>query len=406
MLHMLEKVLIGRIIVRLWRLMAFLLLPFIWVGIKVYQYCRMVVRLTVTNTISFAQDHWDRLWRYKSADSVEDLGQNLAQDIDDPWKRIPLSVASLILGVPLMVVMTLAIGFGIWVTMAIVIDQVTYPAHELSAEFSADGPNATAILTPAQKAVIVTDAIIYQLDQEMHHNTWGWTPNDLAGYGPLAWPRLFDNRVNRQLGVIFATREILTLWSVQTSKLGTGGRESVDLVSARQEGFAVAATSWFLPAAENSYGLGIEHVREYQRRLLAGSPEAVTNVRKDNLARIILALKDDVLAEPYGQLIDRTATVSWFKIDDAVFRAQGTAIVARDVLAAISIAYRDELRVAQASDNITKAIESLDAATHFNPWWVTQGEGDSMVADSRSKVGRYLSEAIRRLEDISTALGN
>ena len=29
MLHMLEKVLIGRIIVRLWRLMAFSLLPFI-----------------------------------------------------------------------------------------------------------------------------------------------------------------------------------------------------------------------------------------------------------------------------------------------------------------------------------------------------------------------------------------
>ena len=403
--RILEKVLLGRILIRLWKLLAFLLRPFIWVVVLVYQYCRMVLRLTVSNTISYVSDQWKQLRHYDPIEAEAELGHSLVQDMNDPWKRIPLALTSLMFGTVFEFFRTPLIYFGAFVVLGITIDQVTYPRHVMLDEFRIDGPNADVTLTPAEKAVIVTNAIIYQLDQEMNHNWWGWTPNDCAGWCPLAWPGLFDNRVNRQLGVIYATREILSMWSVQTSKLGTGGRESPDLVAARQEGFAIAATSWFLPSAENSYELGIKHLRTYQAKLLSGSPDAVTNVRKDNLARIILSLKDDVLAEPYGRLIDRTAGVPYFQIDDEVYRAQGAAIVVRDVLSAIAVAYRDELRVAQASDNIIKAIESLDAATHFNPWWITQGDGDTMIPDSRSKEARYLSEAIRRLEDIATALG-
>ena len=260
-------------------------------------------------------------------------------------------------------------------------------------------------MSDAERAILVTDAIVYQLEYELD-SFWGWTPNDLAGYGPLAWPSLFDNRQWRQRGIRFAVSQFVPVWSRQTTKLGNSDRESVDLLNSYNDGgFAIGPDVWFLPAAEGSYRDGIRNVRLYQENLLAGNTgRASVNITTRNLVVVMRALSEDVLGEPYGRLIERNSQLGWLQLDNEVYRAQGAAIVARDVLAAITVGWYDELVERQVIENLEQAIDSLDAATHFNPLFIMRGDGDSMIADHRSKMARYISEAQNRINEAVLAL--
>ncbi len=59
-----------------------------------------------------------------------------------------------------------------------------------------------------------------------------------------------------------------------------------------------------------------------------------------------------------------------------------------------------------AEENVMKAIESLDKAAQYNPWWVSRGDGDSKMADDRSKVARYITEAIEMIGVVRNSIKN
>lgn len=412
------------------RLMKFIFIDVLWwyVGRPIwvlfkwsYQYSVAVCTLALTNTITFARTRWNWLVHgYEPSDDAFGrwIDSRVSEYMNRRSIRIPFTIGALIIGTPLMFIMVLLIGFGIPVVICIAIDQITYPRHELTEEFRIDGPAANHRLTPEERGIIVTDALVYQLEQELNSVTdmsfddwkklkfngfWGWTPNDLAGFGPLAWPGLFDNRQNRQLGVIYGVRIMTDCWSKETSKLGSADRENVDLVRARTEGFSFASKKWIFPASEGYYRDGIDAVRKYQDGLRRGDPNTVVNVTTKNLANTLRCM-DSMLQEPYGRLIDRSSSVVWTKIDDEIFYAQGAAIVARDMLAAIAVAYADEFQRGQLDRQVAEAVDSLSAAARFNPYWNLRGDGDSMFGDHRSKEARYVSEALRRIEDIYEAL--
>lgn len=399
----------------------FIVMPFWWALRLFWRYVAVVLAIAWKNTHAFARNqlHWLRQG-YEPDGSR--LDTKIANYLDDAWVRIPFTLGALTLGVPGMFLMVLVIGFGLPVIVGLAIDQYTYPKHELYADFRSDGPVALRAkatpLSTVEKGILVTNALVYQLEYELdsaanmsfddwrtlHFNGfWGWTPNDCAGYCPLAWPGLFDNRANRQRGVIYAVRTMTEVWSQETSKFGNADRESVDLVEARQEGFGPSPEFWFFPSSEALYRDGIEAVRRYQTKLGAGSSDARINVTTADLAGTLRGMKQ-MLQEPNGRLVDRNATVAWTEIDDAVFYSQGAAIVARDMLAALSVAYDTEFQRGQVGEQIEEAISSLNAVAKFNPYWNLRGEGDSVWADHRAKLARYYNDVIGRLEDIANAI--
>jgi hypothetical protein len=402
----------------LWRFIGH---PFWIVGREIVRYVITVFVFGIVRTTTYTRTNWSWIIDgYEPSDDV--LGRIIDRTVGgymrDPWIRIPFAIGSLIIGTPLMFVMVLVVGFGIPVALALTVDQLTYPEHRLAPEFSLEGPNAGREMTQIDKTILVTDALVYQLEHELDSATdmtvedwktldfnsfWGWTPNDVAGYGPLAVGGPFDNRANRQLGVIYAVRIMTDAWSQETSKLGSADRESVDLVAARTQGFSLSSSEWYFPSSESYYRSGIESIHTYQQKLITGSDDARTNVTTRNLVGVLKAL-DSMLQEPYGRLIDRNATVGWTELDDTVFYAQGAAIVTRDILAALSVAYAEEFERGALELQLAEAISSLEAAAQFNPLFVLRGDGDSMLGDHRAKMGRYVSEAFRRIEDIYEAL--
>lgn len=402
---------------------GYLLRPIWWAIREAARYSLVVFVFTFTNTVTFARTRWS--WLINGYEPSDDafgrwVDSRVGEYMNDPWIRIPFCIGALIIGTPLMLVMVLVIGFGIPVAIALTIDQLTYPSHALNERFSHSGPHAGVEMSPEEAAVLVTDAYLYQLEAELasvknmtiedwttlnFNGFWGWTPNDVAGYGILAWPRLFDNRAHRQEGVIYGVRIINQCWSVETSKLGSVDRESADLVAAREDSFSVGATNWWLPSAEANYRNGIDRVRTYQTKLTSGDDSAQTNVTTRNLVRVLDCVYD-MLNEPQGRLIDRNATVRWSELDDAVYRAQGAAIVARDFVSALSVAYAKEFERGRLDVQIEQAIDSLNAAAVFNPLFIMRGDGDSMVADHRAKMGRYINEAMERIQDVALAMAS
>ncbi len=413
------------VIYRLWLLIKllvwFVVAPVWWVTRLMWRYAALVFAIAWKNTQAFAKSqlHW---LRHGYEPDGSRLDTYIAQYLDDKWVRIPFTLGALVLGVPAMFAMMLAIGYGAPIVIGLTIDQTTYPQHEIYADFRTDGPVAerarTTPLTSVEKGILVTDALVYQLEYELDsvsdmsfedwktlnfNGFWGWTPNDCAGWCPLAWPGLFDNRANRQRGVIYAVRNMTEVWSQETSKFGNADRESIDLVEARQEGFAPSAEFWFFPSSEGMYRDGIALVHRYQDKLRAGSNDARINMTTADLAAILRGMKQ-MLQEPNGRLVDRNATVRWSEIDDAVFYSQGAAIVARDMLAALSVAYDGEFNRGQVREQVAEAISSLNAVAQFNPYWNLRGDGDSVWGDHRAKLARYYNDVIGRLEDIANAI--
>lgn len=402
----------------LWR---FVIAPIWWMLKLLYEYSVMVLALAFTNTVTFIRTRWGWLVAgYQASDDMVGrwLESRVAAYMNRPLIRIPFTIGALIIGAPFMFASVLAIGFGIPVVIALAFDQLTYPQHKLAPQFDVHAQATGQELSSVDKTILVTDALVYQLEQELASATdmsfedwktfkfngfWGWTPNDLGGYSILSAPRLFDNRVNRQLGVIYAVRIMTDAWSKETSKLGSADRESKDLVEARTQGFSLSSTEWIFPSSETYYRGGIERIRVYQDKLRQGASDARTNVTTKNLVAVLKAM-DAMLQEPYGRLTDRNANVAWSKLDDEVYYAQGAVIVARDMLAAISVAYADEFKRGQLDLQLEEAIDSLSAAAHFNPWFILRGNGDSIFGDHRSKEARYISEALRRIEDLYEAL--
>ncbi len=292
-------------------------------------------------------------------------------------------------------------GFAATIVAAFVlIDQATVPNFSVDSRFVhiAEAVNGQK---PELKDIGATlfAATYLQMEHELDTPILGWTPNDVAGL------QLWDNRVNRQLGVLHASRELLEVMSIAISKLGSADEEDKRLVTARQQGFNEKATSWTFPSAESRYRSGISLIKSYQSDLRAGRVEkANINITNTDIETILLAITERVMEVPHGRLNARNFEVAWYELDDRVFFAQGAAIVARDALVAMRYAFEDKIIASGAMENMNQAIDSLEGAVNFHPWWVMRGDGDAMFADHRAKMSRYYTDARKRIKDVADAI--
>ena len=282
------------------------------------------------------------------------------------------------------------------------IDQTIYPKNEVEGKF-ADQSNAD--LTINMKGALLFDAAYNQMSRELNSNL-GWCPNDIP-INPFSW---LDNRCNRQIGVWYATGKAVTILSERITKLGMGDEENAYTRKARLHlGNFPDQWGWmgaFEDAAENHFRKAGENIQNF--RALMEAPEAknkLVNLRSDDLVAIFDSIVGNggILSEPFGKLTYRGADMSWSHLDDAVYYAQGAALVARDILVTLKSSFPAELERG-GMQLLEVAIDSLNAAGSFNPYMVTRGDGDSMFADHRSKMQRYYTDAFRRLTELRESL--
>lgn len=288
----------------------------------------------------------------------------------------------------------LIIPFGLVVTVVVsvgLIDQALWPVNDVDPVFS-DQKLATAKI--GVKGAVLVEASIYQLEKALN-STLGWGPNDVIGFQYL------DNRVNCQLGTLYAVRQVLPVLSQQISRLSDVDQENPELVLARQE-INYTPDHWMFPESEDSYFKVIQMARKYSAWARAGDPKAQVNITTKDIASILDGIIA-ALAEPYGRLTRNASTVPWHEVDDRVYYASCAAAVARDVLVALRSSFSGELEKGAVA-NAERAVAALNSAANFNPWLALEGDGDSMKPDHRSKLAGYITEASNMIQVVRNSM--
>jgi hypothetical protein len=248
-----------------------------------------------------------------------------------------------------------------------------------------------------QKGIALSAALRNRLEEELD-SPLGWSVNDLI-VSPTRW---LDNRANRQKGVIFATRMLINFFSTNLAKYGTVDAENEFLKAAREKYFAFSEDSWWFPSTESQYRKGIELMLQYEDALAGG--EAIYNMRSDDMYNMItFIISKQFLDQPLGLLIQPNDEVAYTDLDDRIYYTQGVILVLRDFIRTFVQLY-PEIKEKGGEDNIRIAFREMEQICTFDPLIVLRGEHDSVTADHRGKIARYLIHIRERINDLAQSI--
>jgi hypothetical protein len=248
-----------------------------------------------------------------------------------------------------------------------------------------------------KKGIALSAAVSNRLEEEMG-STFGWSVNDLI-VSPTRW---LDNRANRQRGVIFATRMLINFFSTNLAKYGTVDKEDNFLKEAREKYFAFSEDSWWFPSTEGQYRKGIELIRKYEDELAAG--KAVYNMRSDDMYNMLtFIIGKQVLDQPLGLLVQPENEVAYTELDDRIYYTQGVILVLRDFIRTFVYLY-PVIKEKGGEENIKIAIREMELICTFDPLIVLRGKHDSVTADHRGKMARYLISFRERINDLAQSI--
>ncbi|CAB1083301.1 hypothetical protein JY97_05165 [Alkalispirochaeta odontotermitis] len=250
-----------------------------------------------------------------------------------------------------------------------------------------------------RKGAALLASIRNRLEQEMD-STFGWSINDLI-ISPTRW---LDNRANRQRGSIFATRMMTTFFSTNLAKYGKVDKENENLKEAREKYFAFTSDSWWFPSSENQYEKGIAELKQYEADLLKSDSGAIYNLRTDDMYNMLeFIIGKQFLDEPLGLLVQSNDQVPYTELDDHIYYTQGIILVLRDALRTFVHLY-PEVQEKGGKENISIAFKEMDQICSFDPLIVLRGDHDSIMADHRGKVARYLISIRERINDLAQSI--
>jgi hypothetical protein len=305
-------------------------------------------------------------------------------------KRIVLILTALLLIWPL----TYGVYWMIY-TGYTALDQTRFPQSDprvlsVLQEISADAEET-------QKGAALSTALRSRLQEELD-STFGWSVNDLW-FSPTRW---LDNRANRQRGTIFATRMLLNFFSTNLAKYGAVDAENNELKQAREKRFAFTEDSWWFPSSESEYRKGIELLQKYENDLIEG--QAVYNMRSDDMYNLLHYITgEQFLDQPLGLLVQSNDEVPYNELDDRIYYTQGVVLVTRNFLKAFFYLY-PEVKAKGGEDNLRIAMRDIDRICTFDPLVVLRGEHDSIMADHRGKMARYLISVRERVNDVAQSI--
>lgn len=261
------------------------------------------------------------------------------------------------------------------------IDKTTFPTPMALGDTSKLDENA--------KGKLLVDAITNQMRYELA-SPLGWSANDIVFN---RW--LLDNRAYRQYGVYQATKELIDLYSTQIAKLGSNDRESEFLYKARLNSFAIDPYKFWFPSAESAYKKGLALVEQYKAGLDTG--KSVYNVRTDDIyAAYNLVVGEKLLGYALGLLND-AQNLPFYTLDNAIYQAQGIALVVRDFISALYTLHPD-IAGKGNKENMDAAMTYLTRICTYDPLYITAN------VNSGELVISYLLFAKNRLEDIRDSI--
>jgi hypothetical protein len=249
----------------------------------------------------------------------------------------------------------------------------------------------------AKKGTVLCAAIGNRLKEEMD-SAFGWSINDLI-ISPTRW---LDNRANRQRGVIFATRMLINFFSTNLAKYGTVDAENDLLKQAREKHFAFSEDSWWFPSSESEYRKGLELLRKYEDALASG--KAIYNMRSDDMYNMItFIIGNQFLDQPLGLLVQPNDEVPYTDLDDRIYYTQGVILVLRDFMRSFVQLY-PQIKEKGGEENIRIAFREMEQICTFDPLIVLRGDHDSVTADHRGKMARYLIHIRERINDLAQSI--
>ncbi len=267
--------------------------------------------------------------------------------------------------------------------------------YDIEREFPPDKPFVSGEIYASTLAAIVEHEL---------HDGFGWRPNDFFLWGPHV---MADNNATRQLGIIMVVRETMRVFKDHLTKISSNLYDQ-NLIIADTD-FRNDAARWMLPAAENKYEDGVQHLRAYVAGLHTTPPTShELNQRNIELIRLVQAWTDllgDAHANLYRSLQDNGAPVRSWQVDDYFYHAQGYTHVMYHMMRAIKREYYVPLKnkpvLAVLFD---EAIDPLEKAALMKPLIVLDGSPDGIFANHRKNLDAYISEARQKMYSIREEL--
>ena len=278
-----------------------------------------------------------------------------------------------------------------------ILDPTRFP--ELDPDITALLQETTPDSAQAQKGAALSASMRNRLEQEMN-SPFGWSVNDLI-ISPTRW---LDNRANRQRGTIFATRMLTNFFATNLAKYGKVDAENDNLKKARETYLAFTSESWWFPSSEKQYKKGIELLKQYEADLIRGDATAIFNLRTDDMYNMLsFIISNQFLDQPLGLLVQSNDEVAYSELDDRIYYTQGVILVLRDTLRTFVHLY-PEVTEKGGKDNIRIAFREMDHICMFDPLIVMRGDRDSIMADHRGKMAKYLISVRERINDLAQSI--
>lgn len=260
------------------------------------------------------------------------------------------------------------------------------------------------------KGRVLALAIVSRLETELAD---GWTPQYLF-VNPKSH---FDNAVNRKLGVLTATTLLQKFFSTTMAKYGSMDPENKWMQEARERDFTYGPRIWgfFERSSNSAYQDGVANVHKYADKLIGmkvtkkkkDDVRAIVNIKANEIYEMLtFILSKNFIDVPLGWLSAPGGTLSWSELDDRVYFAQGMTLVLRDVITVLKELYPEKITNVDkgGAQNLEEAMTAMNKICTFNPAIVLRGKEDSMFADHRGKMARYMFTVRERLLDVAETI--
>jgi len=253
------------------------------------------------------------------------------------------------------------------------------------------------------------------LIEQMYEN---WLPNDLF------WPTvLLDNMPNFQIGELEVVRYNVRVLRDNLSRMRT--TDKLDPLAEKAfTSLSNDAYKWWLPSAESKWKQSYKNLEAFYQNLSLGKSHFY--LRADNLVelltqyaslmggantRLINAPRDikralDLDEETKGRpensrMVD--IHVSWYRIDDNFYYAQGVAYALYESFEAIRTDFIDILNDKNSVELVDKIIENLKRC-HFEPLIVFNGDPGSIFANHSLNLSGVFNDARQKVNSLIVAL--
>ena len=254
----------------------------------------------------------------------------------------------------------------------------------------------TEQLTSAEiPGVAFTQKLIELLDYELNGRFWGWRPNDLL------IGRFTDNINEFQLGALEASRYTAKTLKESLTRLGDADgydpnlAEAVNLLMSRADKF------WF-PSSESQYEEALENLQEFLSNLRQG--ESHFYYRTENLQDLTASYKEllNNCLENLVKLEEPDGTgVSHFRADNYFYYCQGVAHIMHEMLRIVRVDFVEQLQRIDAVALMNKIVEDLQRASKSDPWLITNGKDDGILANHRYNLAAPISSALHSMSTIT-----